>query len=105
MRDGCLGGGWWVFGRDGRVLGRGEWVLERRRGLGVLTQHVEKSGKKWKAREVYLVRDTAQGSRRSLSCQRYRARQPEKFILSEIPRKAAGEVYLVRDTAQGSRRS
>ena len=54
-----------MFGREGRVLGRGEWVLERRRGLGVLTQHVEKSGKKWKAREVYLVRDTAQGSRRS----------------------------------------
>lgn len=63
MRDGCLGGGWWALGRDGRVLVTGAWVLEPRRGLGVLTQHVEKSVEK--------------------------SGRPEKFILLEIPRKAA----------------
>ena len=63
MRDGCLGGGWWALGRDGRVLGRGRVGVRAEEGAGgSYTARREECGKKWKA---------------------------EKFILLEIPRKAA----------------
>lgn len=60
----------WAGVREGRVGVRAEEGAG-----GSYTARREECGKKWKAREVYLVRDTAQGSRSRFETRKFPHRE------------------------------